>query len=246
MTTKATSAVIVNLSSSAPHICPAAAWDAAASSCDEAWSRDGHSRLVGLALHRAPDLEVGVRRWEPGASSETAFLIDQFCYFQRGRGFFRSATGEVIEARPGTAVHFKQGWLGELEVLERLDATYMRCEGGPAPHTPVLRDAATAGPLKDWGPVAHPILGASRTAGILLSREPDRRAESGIWTCTPGVWRCELASDEYCHFLQGSSTYTHDCGEVIEIKPDTLAYFPRGWTGRCEVHETVRKVYMIR
>ena len=64
--------------------------------------------------------------------------------------------------------------------------------------------------------------------------------------CTPGVWRCELKSDEFCHFLEGSSTYTHDNGEVIDIKPHTLAYFPRGWKGRCAAHQTVRKVYMIR
>ncbi len=122
----------------------------------------------------------------------------------------------------------------------------MRCKGGVAVHTPVLRDVATVAPLKDWGAVAHPIAGASRTAGILLSREPDKSAESGIWTCTPGSWRCDVERDEYCHFLQGSSTYIHDSGEVIEIKPDTLAYFPAGWGGRCEVHETVRKIYMIR
>jgi uncharacterized cupin superfamily protein len=38
----------------------------------------------------------------------------------------------------------------------------------------------------------------------------------------------------------------HESGEVIEIKPDTVAFFPQGWRGTCRVHETVRKVYMIR
>jgi uncharacterized cupin superfamily protein len=55
-----------------------------------------------------------------------------------------------------------------------------------------------------------------------------------------------VKSDEFCHFLEGNSVYTHDDGEVIEIKPDTLAFFPAGWKGICEVRETVRKVYMIR
>ena len=35
-------------------------------------------------------------------------------------------------------------------------------------------------------------------------------------------------------------------GEVIEIEPDTAAFFPKDWKGTCRVHETVRKIYMIR
>ncbi|MGE4247562.1 MAG: cupin, partial [Parvibaculaceae bacterium] len=41
-------------------------------------------------------------------------------------------------------------------------------------------------------------------------------------------------------------TYTHESGEVIEIVPDTAAFFPKDWRGTCRVHETVRKVYMMR
>jgi len=52
--------------------------------------------------------------------------------------------------------------------------------------------------------------------------------------------------DEFCHFLSGRCTYTHESGEIIEIEPDTAAFFPAGWTGTCRIHETVRKVYMIR
>jgi uncharacterized protein len=38
----------------------------------------------------------------------------------------------------------------------------------------------------------------------------------------------------------------HESGEVIDIAPDTLAFFPRGWRGTCHITETIRKVYMIR
>ena len=55
-----------------------------------------------------------------------------------------------------------------------------------------------------------------------------------------------MTRDEFCHFLAGRCTYTHDSGEVIEIAPDTIAFFPAGWAGTCRVHDTVRKVYMIR
>jgi uncharacterized cupin superfamily protein len=33
---------------------------------------------------------------------------------------------------------------------------------------------------------------------------------------------------------------------VIEIVANTAAFFPKHWKGTCRVHETVRKVYMIR
>ena len=44
----------------------------------------------------------------------------------------------------------------------------------------------------------------------------------------------------------GRCTYTHESGEVIEIVPGTVAFFPQDWKGTCRVHETIRKVYMIR
>lgn len=100
--------------------------------------------------------------------------------------------------------------------------------------------------LEDWGPVPEMIEGQSRTAGTLLRKGPDGESECGIWTCTPGHWECDVERDEFCHFLSGRATYTHESGEVIEIEPGTTAFFPAGWSGTCRVHERVRKVYMIR
>ncbi|MEX2649559.1 MAG: cupin domain-containing protein [Alphaproteobacteria bacterium] len=100
--------------------------------------------------------------------------------------------------------------------------------------------------LKDWGPVAQPIgEPVSRTRGLLLDRAPSGIPESGVWECTPGTWRCEVERAEFCHFLAGRCTYTHDDGEVIEIGAGATAWFPAGWRGRCTVALTVRKVYAI-
>ena len=67
-----------------------------------------------------------------------------------------------------------------------------------------------------------------------------------MWICTPGYWECKVTHDEFCHFLEGRCTYTHESGEVIEVEPGTVAFFPAGWNGVCRVHRTVRKVYMVR
>ena len=113
-----------------------------------------------------------------------------------------------------------------------------------APHIPAV--SAWEGKLTDWGAIPTMIEGESRTSGVLLHKGPGGSPEAGIWVCTPGIWECHVTRDELCHFLAGRCTYTHESGEVIEIRPDTAAFFPEGWKGTCAVHETVRKVYMIR
>jgi uncharacterized cupin superfamily protein len=102
------------------------------------------------------------------------------------------------------------------------------------------------GPFKDWGAIPTMIEGQSHTSGLLLFKGPNGESETGIWICTPGYWNCHVINDEFCHFLAGRATYTHESGEVIEIIPGTAALFPKGWKGTCRVHETVRKVYMLR
>ena len=113
----------------------------------------------------------------------------------------------------------------------------------------VLKQAAalTESELVDWGPVPEP-LGepVSRTSGQLLHREPDGASETGVWVCTPGRWRCVVQRAEFCHFLAGRCRYRSDQGDLLEIEAGDAAYFPDGWSGECEVLETVRKTYMIR
>jgi len=111
---------------------------------------------------------------------------------------------------------------------------------------PLIRDPLHAGELVDWGVVPTRLEGDSRTSGRLLHKGPDGRSECGIWVCTPGRWDCHVTRDEFCHFLSGRATYVDESGVVTQIVPDTSAFFPEGWRGTCTVHETVRKVYMIR
>ncbi len=228
--------MLLNLASTAPHIHPADKWQETAPNSES------------FVLHKTSDaaVEVGLARWLDGSM---AFQppSDMLFYFMNGGGVFRGANGEEIHVTPGKIVHFKHGWRGTLETLVGpIEASYMTCPGAPGESVKTLPDAFTAAPLSDWGEIPSRVEGTPHTSGILLSRDPDGRAESGIWTCTPGLWRCEVTSDEFCHFLEGSCTYTHDNGERIEIQPDTLACFPRGWSGLCEIRRAMRKVYMIR
>jgi len=112
-----------------------------------------------------------------------------------------------------------------------------------APH---VYSPTTAGDLTDWGDQPDMIEGQSRSSGVLLWKNADGTSESGLWVCTPGTWRLSMPGDELCHFLSGRATYTSDDGEVIEVSAGTVVHFKQGWAGQCEVHETIRNVYMLR
>jgi uncharacterized cupin superfamily protein len=40
-------------------------------------------------------------------------------------------------------------------------------------------------------------------------------------------------------------TVTPDGGEPADIGPGDAAVFPRGWAGTWQIHETIRKLYVL-
>ena len=111
-----------------------------------------------------------------------------------------------------------------------------------APH---IRNADSFADLKDWGPQPDVIEGQSHSSGRLLYKNRETGTESGLWVCTPGRWRLSIPRDEFCHFVSGRATYRSDAGEVIEVTPGTAILFPAGWTGECNVTETIRNLYFL-
>jgi uncharacterized cupin superfamily protein len=118
----------------------------------------------------------------------------------------------------------------------------------------IKRLANTAGlpsaALEDWGKVAEPIgepvaqlRGMSPTekdsSGVNL--EPD----FGIWECTPGKWNRQIRKAEFAHFISGRATFHAKSGQVIEINAGDALYFPAESLGVWEIHETVRKTYIL-
>jgi len=215
----------------------------------------GDSQSSGRVLYKGPggQPESGLWICTPGRW-RLAIPRDELCYFVAGRADYLRDNGERVAIAPRTLVLFPAGWAGECTVHETIRNTYMltaAASDAAARATEPLAAPSLCEPLSqtnlvDWGLIPTMLDGASHTSGKLLYKGPEGRSESGIWRCTPGRWACHVTRDEYCHFLAGRSTYVHESGEVIEISPDTLAYFPGGWRGVCTVHETVTKAYMIR
>jgi len=240
------------VTSSAPHLYEASTRTDLIDWGVQADAIEGVSRSTGLLVHKGPGNRPETGIWVCGEGRwRLSIPRDELCYFVAGRATYRSDSGEIIEVRQGTAVMFPAGWTGECTVHEAIRNTYILAaddseNSEPIIATPVLQSPLKLTELVDWGVIPTMIEGESRTSGKLLHKGPGGRSECGLWVCTPGKWNCHVTRDEYCHFLEGRSTYVHVSGEVIEIVPDTLAFFPQDWKGVCTVHETIKKVYMIR
>ena len=108
--------------------------------------------------------------------------------------------------------------------------------------TPYLASAQAAD-LEDWGPLAEATGEEMTTAGLTLWQDGDQ--EIGVWECTPGPSRWKLETHEFVQIVAGRMTVTPDDGEPIEVRAGNTAVFPRGWTGTWDIHETIRKIYVI-
>ncbi|WP_300606096.1 cupin domain-containing protein [Trebonia sp.] len=117
-----------------------------------------------------------------------------------------------------------------------------------------LAGAASA-ELEDWGPLAEATGEPMATRGVTLwSSEGSQEGtsggssgdqEAGVWECTAGPSYWVQEQHEFVHILSGTLTVTADGGSPVLLRPGDSAVFPRGWRGTWELHETVRKVYVI-
>ena len=75
----------------------------------------------------------------------------------------------------------------------------------------------------------------------------DGLTKVGIWDCTPGTFTADrTAMAELCHILSGSATITnHDGSGSRRVTAGDLLILPIGWCGEWEVHEAIRKTYVL-
>jgi uncharacterized cupin superfamily protein len=101
-----------------------------------------------------------------------------------------------------------------------------------------------ASDLEDWGPVKEPF-------GDLIAKlrgktgSKDGEPDYGLWECSPGRWRRQIKEAEFTYFLAGRCTFIADDGQRLEIEAGDAAYWPADSMGIWEIHETVRKVYIL-
>ena len=108
---------------------------------------------------------------------------------------------------------------------------------------PGFTDVVTA-ELKEVGPKAGATAGEPIESVLELA--DDGTTAIGLWACTPGAWPSSKDGiSELMHFVAGHGWIIDADGSRHEIRPGVVRYFPDGWSGRWEVDETVRKLYVI-
>ncbi|MCK1590055.1 cupin domain-containing protein [Bradyrhizobium sp. 169] len=115
--------------------------------------------------------------------------------------------------------------------------------------TPVVLKASIDLPtsaLDDISPVSRPL---GEPVSIMRSKvafkSPTDATTTGVWECTPGRWRRQVAEAEFSTFLSGRCTFTPDGGQTIAIEPGDSIYFHPNTNGEWNIIETVRKAYVI-
>ena len=104
-------------------------------------------------------------------------------------------------------------------------------------------EADLFGSLEDTGPRVGADSGTPRTANrTLLDAGP---LQCGVWECTPGGWAItNRPNTEVVHILVGSARIIDADGTVHRLVPGTVHVFPLAWSGRWDIDETIRKVYV--
>lgn len=116
---------------------------------------------------------------------------------------------------------------------------------------PRLTTADVAGlQLDDWG-VPDETTGYGISAGDPASRGrmlwlgADRRLASGLWARSPGTVGGTFLSNEIDVLPAGRMAVREDGGTSSEVGAGEHAMWPQGWTGDREVHESVRKAFVM-
>ncbi|WP_433215128.1 cupin domain-containing protein [Microtetraspora malaysiensis] len=109
----------------------------------------------------------------------------------------------------------------------------------------VLPDATTAA-LGPDAPKPTSVTGDQREAALEVWTTRDGSTVTGVWECTPGTFTAlRDGYHEICQILSGRATVTHEDGTSAEVGPGSTLILPDGWRGEWQVHETVRKTYVI-
>lgn len=100
------------------------------------------------------------------------------------------------------------------------------------------------GALEPTGPRAGADSGDPQTSGIAFFE--GHGVSVGVWECTPGGWSIADRGDtETMLLLAGRVRITPLDGDPVELEEGDVFVLPKGWSGRWDVLDTVRKLYVI-
>lgn len=108
----------------------------------------------------------------------------------------------------------------------------------------VMRDATTVNPGEHKPKGTSTTLGQTEVSLGLWARDDLR---TGIWEVTPGTFNSTRPGyDEICQILSGAATIIEPDGGSFDIGPGSMFVTPAGWEGTWIIHETLRKMWVVK
>jgi len=99
------------------------------------------------------------------------------------------------------------------------------------------------GELEPLGPRVGSDSGDPLTSGVTFFS--GHGVDVGVWECTPGGWAIvDRPNTETMMLLAGLVTITPADGDPVDLEEGDVFVLPKGWSGRWDVRETVRKLYV--
>ena len=100
--------------------------------------------------------------------------------------------------------------------------------------------------LEDWGPRVGADSGDPQMSGRILYKNAEETVEGGVWACSPGGWTVTDRLDtETVQILSGLARLSDAGGSSVDLGPGDILVLPKGWSGRWDVLEPVRKLYVL-
>ena len=100
--------------------------------------------------------------------------------------------------------------------------------------------------LEDWGARSGADSGHPQMSGRILFGSSDDAVEVGVWACTAGGWAIiDRADTETVQILAGLARLTDADGVFVDLGPGDVLVLPKGWSGRWDILEPVRKLYVL-
>ncbi|HVQ87378.1 MAG TPA: cupin domain-containing protein [Actinomycetes bacterium] len=113
-----------------------------------------------------------------------------------------------------------------------------------APLLVSVSDAELSQELEDWGLRPGADSGQPMMSGRIFHDADGFQV--GVWECTPGGWAIENRPDsETVRILKGRARLTDVGGDSVELTAGDVLVLPKGWSGRWDILETVRKYYTV-
>jgi uncharacterized protein len=87
-------------------------------------------------------------------------------------------------------------------------------------------------------PVPQQATGATRSAEEI-------GATIGVWESSPGRFRRQVMQREFSHILSGSCTFHPDGCNPVRLHGGDAILFPADCKGEWEIHESLRKIFVL-